>query len=432
MSSFAGGPGVRRPVSAVAGAGSFRAERVAVVTTAAAVAALPLVVPTGPGNVAPADAFVALAVGTTLLWAGRTGHLWRFPYAIAVALLVAGGILGSLAGPVPTAGLLALVQDLVLLAWCWAVANISHSAANLRILLTTWAYAAIGWAVLLFVGLATASSVLTGQTEHQGTRVAVTLDDPNYAANYLVVSIMIIWATARPRPKGLRYPAYALLLAAIALTGSNSGLVSLLVGVTVAAALGAYRRFGVVPALTALAFLLLAAFVAATNVNTAGIQDAAAGSRYSFIRDGIGRSESEAAYRGLLMHEGWRLYETGGLVGTGPVSTKLRLQREGAPYVKEAHDDYLAALIERGLLGLLGLLLLVASLGIKTFRTGAAALREGFREVLVRPNALAGAVAGTLVAGTVYELFHVRHVWALFAVPAAVSIWGLARSRSES
>jgi len=43
---------------------------------------------------------------------------------------------------------------------------------------------------------------------------------------------------------------------------------------------------------------------------------------------------------------------------------------------------------------------------------------------VVRPNALAGALAGTLVAMTVYELLHVRHVWTLFAVVAAVSIWG--------
>ena len=44
----------------------------------------------------------------------------------------------------------------------------------------------------------------------------------------------------------------------------------------------------------------------------------------------------------------------------------------------------------------------------------------------------AGLTAGTLVAGTVYELFHVRHVWALFAIPAAVSIWGLARPGGEA
>ena len=42
----------------------------------------------------------------------------------------------------------------------------------------------------------------------------------------------------------------------------------------------------------------------------------------------------------------------------------------------------------------------------------------------LRMDALAGALAGTLVAMTVYELLHVRHVWALFGVVAAVSIWG--------
>ena len=43
--------------------------------------------------------------------------------------------------------------------------------------------------------------------------------------------------------------------------------------------------------------------------------------------------------------------------------------------------------------------------------------------VIVKPNALLGALAGTLVASTVYELLHVRHVWALFGLLAALSIW---------
>jgi O-antigen ligase len=432
MSSLAGGAGGRRPFAAAARTAEVGAERVALVATAAAVATLPLAVPSGPGNVVPADGFVAVAVAFTLLWAGRSGHLWRCPYGWAVALLVAGGAVGALAGPLPTVGLVALAQDLVLLAWCWAFVNIGHSAANLRTLLTTWVYAAFAWTVLLFVGLGIGSAFLTGQIERQGTRVALTLADPNYAANYLVVSIMIIWATARPGPRALRYVAYALMLAAIVLTGSNSGLVSLVVGVLVAALIGIGRRFGVAPAVAALALVVLSGFVVATSVTPTDVQDAAAGSRYSFVRDGLGRSESEAEYRGLLMREGWGLYLTGGLAGSGPVSTKVRLQHAGAPYVKEAHDDYLAALIERGLLGVLGLALLVASLGIKTVRTGTARLREAYRDVLVRPHALVGAVAGTLVSGTVYELFHVRHVWALFAIPAAVSIWGLARPGGEA
>ena len=42
--------------------------------------------------------------------------------------------------------------------------------------------------------------------------------------------------------------------------------------------------------------------------------------------------------------------------------------------------------------------------------------------VVVRPNALVGAFAGTLVAMAVIELLHVRHVWTLFAFVAALSI----------
>jgi O-antigen ligase len=106
------------------------------------------------------------------------------------------------------------------------------------------------------------------------------------------------------------------------------------------------------------------------------------------------------------------------------VSTKPRLRREQAPLVKEAHDDYFAALIERGPLGFIGVLLLVCSLALRGLFVTRVRLAEGFAATVVRPNALVGAVAGTLVAGTVYELLHVRHIWALFAFVAALSIWG--------
>jgi predicted MFS family arabinose efflux permease len=43
--------------------------------------------------------------------------------------------------------------------------------------------------------------------------------------------------------------------------------------------------------------------------------------------------------------------------------------------------------------------------------------------VIPRPNALMGAAVGTLIGGTVYELLHVRHIWALYAVVAAASLW---------
>jgi O-antigen ligase len=174
----------------------------------------------------------------------------------------------------------------------------------------------------------------------------------------------------------------------------------------------------------AAAVLVVAAGAIATTVSLSSIQASAASSRYAFIRQGLGRSPDSAGQRQSLLQESVGLYRRGNPLGEGPVSTKPRLKREQAPLIKEAHDDYLAALIERGPIGFIGVLLLVCSLALRGLFATRARLAGGFAAIVSRPNALVGAVAGTLVAGTVYELLHVRHVWALFAFVAALSVWG--------
>ncbi len=411
-------------LSAVAARPRLALNRVALAATAVAVAMLPLAVPQGPENIAPIDAFIAVALGTSLLWAATAGRRWHFPYVIPVGLLLVGGALGALIGPVPGAGLVALSQDVLLIGWCWALVNISHSAGNLRILLATWVYSGIGWAVLAFIGLATGSQVLTGQIERQGTRVQITLADPSYAANYFFISMMLIWATQRPRHRVVRLAAYALLLAAVATTGSNSGMVAVIAGTGVAILLGIYRRFGAALALTTLSFFVPVAFFLASSISFGEIQQRAHDSRYAFVRQGIGRSPESAGQRRMLLSESVQLYESGSPLGEGPVSTKPRIEREMGPLVKEAHDDYFAALIERGAIGFIGVLVLVSSLVLRGVSLMRAKPAGDVAAIVIKPNALVGAVAGTLIAGTVYELLHVRHVWALFAFVAALYIWG--------
>ena len=85
----------------VFGARASALEKAAVGTTALAIAALPLLVPGGPANSAPVDILIAVATTTCLFWAWREHLLWHFPYAIPMAVFVAGGALGALAGPVP-------------------------------------------------------------------------------------------------------------------------------------------------------------------------------------------------------------------------------------------------------------------------------------------------------------------------------------------
>jgi O-antigen ligase/polysaccharide polymerase Wzy-like membrane protein len=399
-------------------------ERLAVATTATAIAFLPVLVPQGPANIAPVDPLVVLAVVSCLFWAGSCRHLWRFPYALAMAVFVVGGALGALAGPVPGSGLTALIQEGFLVAWCLVVVNLASSPERLRTLLATWAYSSIAWVGVLFVGLATGSTLLTGQVERQGGRTALTLIDPNVSASYYVLSIMIVWASQRPRRRPLRLAAYAALVSALFTTGSNSGAMSLIVAVAVAVAVAVYRRAGVAPAVTVLAAFLLTGYAAASTVNLSAIESRAHESQYTFIREGIGRGEKSVEQRGMLLRESEILVATGGPLGQGPVSTKTRLEARLAPFQKEAHNDYVAALTERGVIGLAGVLLLVASVIRYAGAVATLPARSRYASAVIQPNALVGGVAAALLVGTVYELLHVRHVWALFAIVAATAIWG--------
>ncbi len=397
--------------------------RVPLIATVVAVVLVPFLTPGGPAGIAPVDLFIAIAAAAVMVWAS-VGVKIRAPYAVPVAVLLVAGAAGALAGPVPTAGLVALIQDVWLLAWAIVVANVARSPTGLRLILKAWVIASVAWAAVGLIGVIAGIPALAGLAANEGGRISLRFGDPNYAANYFVVSIMLIWATSYPRRRVLRTCAYGLLVAAWIFTGSNSGIVSLLVGVSAASILGVRRRWGVVPMIAAASLVVLAAFAVAPHVSLVGIQRAAQASRYQVVRDWVGRSPSSIEDRSLLLHESIGLFYQGGLLGEGPGSTKPRLTDTQAPFVKEAHDDYFAALTERGVIGVLGLLLLLASVLVRTLTVAIRPLRPEVEAIVPRPNALAGAVLGTLVSSSVYELLHVRHVWTLFAIVAAIYAWG--------
>jgi O-antigen ligase len=401
---------------------ALTAADVAVGTAALAVAALPLLVPSGPANVGPVDVFIVLAMGASLVWAVRSGHVWRFPFGIAMALYVVGGALGAMAGPVPGSGLVALVQDLAVIFWCWTLANVCSSSGRLRVVLGAWAYSSIAWSSLLVLGLLIGSATLTGHRATEGARTAFTLHDPNFAGNYFFISLMIVWASGRPQRLTARLAAGAVLLVAIASTGSNSALASLAAGLVTVLLLSVHRRGGGRAVLVALACIAVAGYLASASLGP--IEQWAQGSSYAFLRDGIGRGTSSVWERSTILSESMSLYRSGGFLGQGPNSTKARLTAAQAPYPKVAHDDYVGTLLERGVIGAVGLLLLLGGLLQRGISSASRPLHPRFAAVVPYPSALAGALVGTLVGSAFIQLMHARHVWALFGIIAAVSLWG--------
>jgi O-antigen ligase len=399
-----------------------RTRRLPLVLAAAAVVSLPVTVPRGPGNLGPTDLFIVAAIAAWLFSAATNGDRVRFPYALGIGLLMAGGAMGGLAGPLPDAALLALIQDLLLLAWCWTLVNVCRTPVEAGVVLRTWVYSSIAWAGVLFAGLAAGAPALTGQIPTEGSRTALTFGDPNVCANYFFISLAIVWATGRPRRRSLRVLVSVVMIAAMVTTGSNSGLVSLAVGLSGALVFGAYRRSGLIPAVAATACILVAAAVGLSTISLHSIQRRAYTSGYAVLRDGIGRGQASVTERSRVLSESLKLYADGGPLGEGPVSTKPRMEAAMDPYPKEAHDDYFAALLERGIVGTVGLVILMSGLLVRTgslLRRGA----EPLGGVLRAPQALAAGVAGTMTTMAVYELLHVRHVLGLFAIVACAAAW---------
>jgi len=390
----------------------------------AAVAMLPFLQPTGPGNSSPVDVAFALSIGVFVLWAGYTGQALRMPFALAVGLIMIGGAVGALAGPLPSSGLLAIAQDFILLVWCAVVVNIARSTHALHWLLRAWTWSAFGWALLLLAALATGNNALAGVTDRTGVRASLTFGDPNYAANYFFVALMIVMATRMPRRRSIRIVVYAALLAALASTGSNGGILAFSVGLAVIAVFYVARRWGTVPLLATLCVggaIGLLGLVAAQNLP---IEQWANDTGQPLLRDSIGRSSQSAQERAWLITETIGLYEQGAPWGLGPDSTKPLLQTQLAPYAYQTHDDYIEAIVERGVIGAFGLMVLIGSVGTRTWAVATKPLAPAFAQLFPSQSPLLAAVVGLAVSASYYQILHFRHVWTLFAVVAAVYVWG--------
>lgn len=413
----------RQHPSAV-GAQAARGSRLPRWLAAAAIAALPVLTPQGPGNTAPVDVLVLGAILLTLLWAGAAKKLLRFPYIAGVGTLVAAGCIGALFGNYPHEGIVAVAIDMFLLAWATAVANVGRDPAAARFLVRAWCLSGSAWAVgfLALVGKTTATS---GTAVADSSRLGFTLGEQNGAGFYFAATILIVLAGRVPR----RLPWRALVLCCLAvdllLTGSLAGIAGLLVGLALALIVRAGRRRG-----TAYALVLAVAVVSAGGagyeaLQSTGALERAQSSADSLVRLSIGREQQSIWERQTLTQETLHLWYTSSPLGSGPASTKSILKQQMASYPKEAHDDWTAALVERGALGLGGLLLLVTELAWRASVVGGRrrAGPPGWASVLPAPEFLVGALGTLAVFSFTHQQLHDRTVWTLFGFLAALSLW---------
>jgi O-antigen ligase len=408
-------------------------DRLAVGVVAAAISLSALVNPKLPGHSGPVDFVIVAAVFVVLLWALRSRVTVQVPYAIPVALLMATGLLAGLfSGVHAVEGLTAVVQEIFLLLWSAAIATVCRSLWALRVLLRAWAVSATAWAALLLVAVTahigaisgTANRVATGTgalrgSSGSGFRARLFFDHPNMAGNFFMIAVFIVVASGYPRRLWLRVPALLVLLGAMIVTGSNAALFSLVGGVVVTLFLQVRARSGMV---SAVAFLTAATVIIGV-VGLTGVEplvSTAQQSDTSLLKDTVGRSARSATARQSLFEWQFKLYERGKLVGIGPNGTQDALGASAAPAVKEAHNDYLGTLVERGPLGLLAVFGLMAAVLTRCVSFTRRPPPRRLAAVVPVPGAIVGACAAFAFTAFTHEILHYRWLYTLLGVVAAV------------
>jgi hypothetical protein len=175
----------------------------------------------------------------------------------------------------------------------------------------------------------------------------------------------------------------------------------------------------------------LLAIAGTTAFATINLQDVIVSAEQAspLARDSIGREAESGGSRSTLTEETARMWFTGqDVLGLGPGNTQQTLRSRQAPYVKEAHNDYLAAILERGVLGGLALVALAVAVAVRARRISRpGGVDRPFLEVVPRPELLAAAIVAIAVSGLFYEVLHFRHVWALLGLVAALELSGRRR-----
>ncbi len=407
---------------------SGRANMVKVVM-GLAIWAMPMLRPAGPGNTAPADLFLGLAVLVTALWFASRSHVMRFPYMFPVGLSILAGALASTVAYSHAyvsvgGGLISLIQDAFLLAWCIGIANVGRDPALLRSISRAWAISATCWAALMIFGVFGHVSALSGQDLRNGVRAAFTLGDPNLAANYFICSLLVLRSTQFPRRRVIRWACCALIITAIVLTGSNGGALVLVVTTVIGAIFLMARRRGAAPAIITASVLALAVILVVPRVPVQSIVARAQGSS-QFLNDSIGRQAESSGSRSMILSQTEQLYLTfDNPLGIGPGGTKSAFQAHQFSYVKMAHDDYAASLVERGVLGALALVCLFVIVLARCRRIATRSLRPGYASIFPRAELLGAAVIGMFISAMFYQVLHFRQLWTLLGLVAAVDLWG--------
>ncbi len=403
----------------------------------------PVYVPPGPGRTAIVDTVNASAlVAFTVLWLA-TGRSVQVPFIGPMFLIFVGSVLATFNAANPGAAIYTLIQDAYLYVCFVMLVNLLSKRGDFRGLRLIWVLVASAISIIGIVQVVThGHASLLDVIKPKGFRALGTFDQPDTLSDYLVMSIFMVLSLNEEVGRMVRWSAIAIIGIGLVATKANGGIIALMSGLIAWTLVRAwtkrvsYTRL-VAGALFALSVGLVAVWlVEGVGVGSSQIKQLQANSI-------LGRMSHSSEGRMKIWGTLWRRYLNNPL-GIGPGNSRwqvLTIEERVRPTVgptetfdsgadpfvsKEAHNDYVSYLIERGPLALLGLLILKFQVfgRITQWWRG----RAGSSRSRVRGGPLAAATFGAWVASWVnsntIETLHFRHVWLFLAMVYALGTMG--------
>lgn len=355
----------------------------------------------------------------------------RFYFPLPVLLIGVGSVFAVTNSYSPVVAFVALVKDLYLYLWFLALVALLRPRGDSRGVRLAWMWMVVLTSLFVVVHTVSSGHFAPGDLfDRERGRTVGTFYNPNMFSDYLMMSIFIALGFAEQIRWRLLVPFLVLITLALLTTKSNGGLISLCVGLLAwALAWASARGVSKVRLAGVLVLSLTVALLAGWLPGELGVE-------ISLRRSGGVHGLAAAVSKSHQQRDRiWRRLESEWMktpMGLGPEGSAGRslpigeADRTGDSnhfLSAEAHDDYLAYLVERGPLGLAGLLLCTAQVFAMTLgsRRRLNRLLGGYRAGGALWAAFIGALVGTSIHSLVGEKLHYRHFWMFMAILTAMT-----------
>jgi O-antigen ligase len=356
----------------------------------------------------------------------------RVPFLAPVIFMSLGSLAATVNAANPSAAILTMVQDAYLYLWFVMLANVMQERGDFRGLRLAWVCVANVIAIIGILQVVThGNPSLQNLITPKGFRALGTFDQPDTLSDYLVMSIFMVLSLNEEAPRALRWSSIAIMCTGIVASKANGGVGSLMVGLIAWTLVRAWTKRVSYPKLIAGALIAFSVglvtlwLVVGLGLGSGQFSELQTNSMFGRVSHSF---EGRVKIWGSLLHR----YRSNPL-GYGPGNSRWQTvtveERERPlasgtdPFLsKEAHNDYLAYLIERGPLALLAMLVFKFQVFGRITRWWRS--RAGSAQGWVRGGPLAAATFGAWVASWInsntIETLHFRHVWLFLAMVYAL------------